>query len=276
MSTLLQTLWEERQTGTCLSPVLRRLYDGDLGFPPRPRPYVYANFVASTDGVVSYGIPGRAGGGTISGGDAGDRFVMALLRMSADAVIVGATTLREAGPKAVWDPARMFPPAGAAMRRWRRQQGMPGVPLLVVVSASGRVPAHYAALSGPESRALVVTSKEGVALLGHRVPAVALAPAGRRIPVAAVLGLLREKYGVRRLLHEGGPSLLGEFVRAGALQELFLTMAPTLAGRDENSPRPGLIAGTAFLPRDAPQLQLRSVKAHGSMLFLRYRSAQQN
>lgn len=252
-----------------LTPALRKLYGGELQFPAQPVPYVYANFVASVDGVVSYGIPGRAGGGTISRNDAGDRFVMGLLRTLADAVIVGSSTLREAGPKAVWDPGAYA--AGAEFRRWRQLHGMPPLPLLVVVSASGRVPTHYAALSRPDARALVITSRQGAARLPHRVPVRVLATQQKRVPVRAILELLRQEYGVRRLLHEGGPSLLGEFVRAGALQELFLSVAPSLAGRDANAQRPGLITGTAFSPAQAPQLRLLSFQARDSMLFLRYR-----
>lgn len=266
----MQTLWDQKG-GPWLSPALRKLYGGDLSFPARPRPYVYANFVASVDGVVSYGIPGQAGGGTISRGDPGDRFVMGLLRATADAVIVGATTLREAGPKALWDPGYTYPAAAPAFRQWRRKQGMTDVPLLVVVSASGRLPPHYAALTGPQARVLVITSRLGAALAPRGVATRMLAAKGDRVPVAAILRLLRDEFGVRRLLHEGGPSLLGEFVRTGALHELFLSVAPSLAGRDELAPRPGLIARAAFLPAEAPQLQLRSVKASGSMLFLRYR-----
>ncbi|MGH9413348.1 MAG: dihydrofolate reductase family protein [Terriglobales bacterium] len=270
----MRTLWEKRGGAAGsggLTPALRRLYDGDLAIPARPRPYVYANFVASVDGVVSYGIPGAAGGGTISRGARGDRCIMALLRMTADAVIVGATTLREAGPKALWDPAATYPAAGTAIRRWRRQQNMPEVPLLVVISASGRVPTHYAALSGPAARALVITSQAGAAMLQHRVPVRPLAAGERRAAPAAIVRLLCEEFGVRTLLHEGGPTLLGEFVRAGYLHELFLSVAPNLAGRDATAPRPGLINGAAFLPRQAPSLELRSLKAEGSMLFLRYK-----
>jgi hypothetical protein len=47
---------------------LRLLYGGDLAFPrPPDRPYVVANFVQTLDGVVSYAIRGRSGGGEISG-----------------------------------------------------------------------------------------------------------------------------------------------------------------------------------------------------------------
>jgi len=68
---------------------LRRDYDGDLQFSPalEERPHVIGNFVSTLDGVVSYEIPGHVGGGEISGHDEADRFIMGLLRASADAVV---------------------------------------------------------------------------------------------------------------------------------------------------------------------------------------------
>lgn len=68
-----------------LPPDLQRHYDGDLHFPigSKERPYVIGNFVSTLDGVVSYKIPGHAGGGEISGHDEADRFIMGLLRASA-------------------------------------------------------------------------------------------------------------------------------------------------------------------------------------------------
>ena len=84
-----------------LSRKLRELYDGDLHFrpPPAARPFVIANFVSTLDGVASYEIKGQSGGSTISGSDPADRFIMGLLRASADAIIVGAGTLRDLSAK---------------------------------------------------------------------------------------------------------------------------------------------------------------------------------
>jgi hypothetical protein len=95
-----------------LTEPLRLLYGGDLAFPPRPdRTHVVANFVQTIDGVVSYTIPGRAGGGEISGFDAADRFVMGLLRSCADAVMVASGTLH-ADSGHVRTPSFIYPEAG--------------------------------------------------------------------------------------------------------------------------------------------------------------------
>ena len=87
--TAIQTLFERTIEHQAVLPDdLRIQYAGDLGFPlpPDERPYLVANFVSTLDGVVSFDMPGKAGGGPISGANPGDHFIMGLLRASADAV----------------------------------------------------------------------------------------------------------------------------------------------------------------------------------------------
>jgi hypothetical protein len=102
---LVQTLIDcDQQYGESALPhELRELYDGDLRLqtPGAGRPLVIANFVSTLDGVVSYEIKGKSGGSTISGSDPADRFIMGLLRASADAVMVGAGTLRDVSAKSL-------------------------------------------------------------------------------------------------------------------------------------------------------------------------------
>ena len=105
----LETLYEVDQGNALpLPPELAGVY-GRLAFPPHPgRPYVIGNFVTSLDGVTSLQVPGQAGGGPISGFNPHDHLVMGLLRAAADAVIVGAGTLR-AVPHHVWTAAYVCP-----------------------------------------------------------------------------------------------------------------------------------------------------------------------
>src|SRR5579863_8673790 len=92
---------------------LRERYDGDLHFSASPaaRPLVIANFVSTLDGVVSYKIEGKSGGSTISGSNPADKFVMGLLRASADAVMVGAGTLHDVSAESLWTPESTYPDA---------------------------------------------------------------------------------------------------------------------------------------------------------------------
>ncbi|MEZ4595450.1 MAG: FAD-dependent oxidoreductase [Chloroflexota bacterium] len=76
--------------------------------------------------------------------------------------------------------------------------------------------------------------------------------------------------GCRVVLCEAGPTVLGELVAEGLVDELFLTLAPRIAGREASAPRPGLVDGVAFTPSAAPTGRLRSVMRAEDHLFLRY------
>lgn len=87
---------------------------------------------------------------------------------------------------------------------------------------------------------------------------------------AAVLDVLAAEFGATLVLHEGGPRVFGEFLAAGAIDEVFLTLSPQIAGRRTDAPRPSLAGETAFLPETAPRLRLLGVKRGADHLFLRY------
>src|SRR5689334_19970257 len=98
----LQTLVDRSGArSSALTASLKSRYDGGLSFPrpPKGRPYIIGNFVSTLDGVVSYHIPRRSGGGPISGFNEDDRFVMGLLRAHSDAVLLGAGTVNKESGK---------------------------------------------------------------------------------------------------------------------------------------------------------------------------------
>ena len=63
---------------------------------------------------------------------------------------------------------------------------------------------------------------------------------------------------------------MGDFFAEQCLDELFLTLAPQIAGRDVHSERPGLVMGKRFAPEHPLWGTLMSVKRGASHLFLRY------
>jgi riboflavin biosynthesis pyrimidine reductase len=87
----------------------------------------------------------------------------------------------------------------------------------------------------------------------------------------AILELLRSEFGVKTLLHEGGPALFGQFLAADAVDELFLTLSPQIAGRAGAVIRPAVVQGVEFAPDSAPRFQIVSVKENAAYLYLRYR-----
>ena len=263
-----------------LSEELAILYGGDLRFPAHDdRPYVIGNFVSTLDGVTSFEAPGKSGGGEISGFNEADRFIMGLLRASADAAIVGSRTLREVAAGHLWLAEHVYPEVRDHYARYRRRQlNKPGPPLNVIVSGSGAVDLRRAVFRTPGINALIVTSASGRELLERNgVAAIAstevraLETCEGKIAPAAILKVLRDEFSVKLLLHEGGPVLFGDFVAHGCVDELFLTVAPQFAGRDMKRQRPGVVAGATFLPETAPWLNLLSIKQSVDHLYLRYK-----
>ena len=266
--------------GPLLPDELRLLYGGDLRFPALSgeRPYLVANFVSTLDGVITFAAPGQSGGGTISGSDEADRFVMGLLRASVDAIVVAAGTVHQVSPTHLWIAESIYPEAKdiyAGYRRTILQKA--GHPLLVIVSGSGRLDLSRAIFHTPDTRVLIVTTesgkqqlvRSGVNALDSTAVAV-LGATGGLIDPSEILALLRDEFGVRLVLYEGGATLFGHLMAHGLVDEVFLTLAPQIAGRATERPRPGMVAGVEFHPENAPWFNLLSAKQRGGHLYLRY------
>src|ERR1700677_1676305 len=280
---LVKTLVDcDKQTAeSSLPPELREMYDGNLRFRASSagRPYVIANFVSTLDGVVSYQIKGDSGGSAISGSDPADRFIMGLLRASADAIMIGAGTLQDVSANSLWTPEYVYPDAKRLYAEYRvNALHKPEYPLLVIVSGSGQLELERAIFRTPSMRTVVITTPAGRDELTRRgaadlssVEVHALNSSGGSIAPLAILELLQSQYGGRTLLHEGGPTLFGQFLAAEAIDELFLTLSPQVAGRKGESARPAIVQGVEFVPNSAPRFQTLSVKANAAYMYLRYR-----
>ena len=270
----LETFYEVDQANALpLPPELASVY-GRLAFPPHPgRPYVIGNFVMSLDGVTSLEVPGQAGGGPISGFNPHDHLVMGLLRAAADAVIVGAGTLR-AVPHHVWTPAYVCPALADAYQRLRAILGKPGPPLNVIVTARADVDPGLRVFQSGEVPVLLVTTLGGARHLRRLglPPSVQVMEAENtdRLSARSILDVVARVRPSDLILVEGGPHLLGDFLAEECLDEQFLTLAPQVAGRNGSPERPGLVAGKRFAPEHPLWGTLVGVKRGGSHLFLRY------
>jgi riboflavin biosynthesis pyrimidine reductase len=272
----IEALWSSRQSpglatrGGELPAELGARFDAPLEITLRSdRPTVVANFVSTVDGVVALDRSGASGGRDISGGFGPDRFVMGLLRATADAVLVGAGTVR-ASSSHVWQPAHVFPASADGYAAWRRSLGLTAAPATVIVTASGDLDTDHVALANPSVPIVVVTTAAGARRLGRRVDIEVVAVGERdRVPVHALLELL-DRRAIRVVLSEAGPTVFSELVAAGAVDDLFLTVSPQLVGRSDATPRLGLVEGVGFAPGLAPWAALRSVMRARDHLFLRY------
>jgi riboflavin biosynthesis pyrimidine reductase len=257
-----------------LPEALAKLY-GRLRLPNRVerRPYVYSNFVTTLDGVVSLGVPGHAGGGDISGRNQHDRLLMGLLRAASDAVIVGAGTLR-AVPNHRWTPDYVYPALAIDYQQLRSALGRQGPPLNVIATASGKIDLGLSVFQSGEVDVLLATTKRGAEQIAPqslppRVRVASVAEDGR-LTARAVLTAVTDTRPADRILVEGGPRLIGDFFAERCLDELFLTLAPQIAGRDDQQERPGLVSGRTFAPASPLWGALVSVRRASNHLFLRY------
>ena len=192
---------------------------------------------------------------------------MGLLRAFADAVVVGAGTVRAEGARALWTPEFIFPAAAEGYRSLRQLLERDAAPRLVIVTAGGELSPSTRAL---QVGALVLTTAATAARLRKALPAaneVRAVADTDRLEVDQVFATLRSD-GFRNVLTEGGPTLFGQMVNANRVDELFLTVSPVLAGQRSDRSF-GLVHGLHF-GRAQKRSRLLSVRRHDSHLFLRY------
>ena len=225
----------------------------------RERPYVMLNMVSTADGHATLG--GRSG--PISG--PADRALFHGLRLAVDAVMAGAGTVR------VERYGRIIP--DASRRRRRVEQGRSEEPLACIVSGRLALEGDIPLLADPAARVVIVTGS--AASLPESAAEVHYVRAERDglLDLPAALTELRERFDVRTLLCEGGPHLNAQLLGAGLVDELFLSLAPVLAGGDldGNPAHPEalrILAGAELSPPVA--LELLGALEHDSHLFLRY------
>jgi riboflavin biosynthesis pyrimidine reductase len=198
---------------------------------------------------------------------------MGLLRSVADAVIVGAGTLRSS-PNHLWTAEYIYPTLSGLYRQMRIASGKKASPLNVIVTARGEIDLGFPVFRSGAVKVLVVTNPEGARRIrkGGLPSSVAIGEVeeGGAISARAILSAVGRFLQGEIFLVEGGPRLMGDFFTEKCLDELFLTLAPQIAGRDGSIERPGFVAGKRFGPERPLWGTLGSVKRAGSHLFLRY------
>lgn len=221
----------------------------------RGRPHVLLNMVSTVDGRATLGGTSGAIGG------AGDRELFHGLRAAADGVLVGAGTVRAEryGP-IIRDPA---------VRAERLARGLPEEPLACIVSGRLELPQDIGLLQSDTARVVVATpSQASLPPLPAQVEYLRCTDDGG-LDLAAVMGELRLRFGVRSLLCEGGPHLARQLLVEQLLDELFLSLSPRLLGGEPIGGQALRILAGAELEPPA-KLELRGVLRDESWLFLRY------
>jgi riboflavin biosynthesis pyrimidine reductase len=216
------------------APLEERFTAADLAaavpaVPPAARPFVLLNMIATADGRAT--IAGR----TAPLANRADYELFHALRARADAVMVGAKTVRVEG----YGPMDQ---------------------LAVVVSRSVALPVDRGLLSHEGNRVVIVTPSPDREL----PPCAATVSYVREGDLSRALRRLRD-LGVASIDCEGGPGLNATLVPAGLVDELHLVIAPKLAGgRDPLT----ILSGDTLDPPAG--LSLLSLHESGGYLFARY------
>jgi riboflavin biosynthesis pyrimidine reductase len=274
-----ELLFDEPQPTPSLLPSLLEIYAGDWAIPEvSGRPYVYSNFVQSRDGRVSFSVPGRAGGGDVSGFNQHDQWLMGLLRARADAVVMGDTTLK-IEPEHLWTCEYIYPSDPGLFLELRQREKRAATPLQVFLSLEGDLHTEARVFS-EDVHIIVATTTRGAERAKHitcKAKLEVLALGDDSVDIRQLCQVLHSTYQVKTLLCEGGPRTYGSFIAAHCIDEEFLTLAPTVVGNNvvgndsSKTSRPGLIEGVAFMPDNYPTSKPVSLRRAGDHLFLRSR-----
>jgi riboflavin biosynthesis pyrimidine reductase len=213
--------------------------------------WLRANFVASADGAAY--VDGRSGGLS----SAGDKQVFGILRVLADVVLAGAGTAR----------AEEYKPARRRDSLASLRAGRPAAPPIALVTRTLglNLASPLFTETQPDARTIVITcaaSDDDLRAEAAKVADVIVA-GDEAVDLAAAVAALRDR-GLSRVLCEGGPHLFGDLFAAGLVDELCLSLSPTLAGPGASR----IIAGTTS---DARPLTLTQALADDDgFLFFRY------
>jgi 5-amino-6-(5-phosphoribosylamino)uracil reductase len=263
---------------------------GKLAFPAAhaARPWTFANFVQSIDGIASF--KGSHAAGSDISQSAEDRWLMDLLRAHADAIITGINTLVEetlSAPRLNGGRGPVYRIEEESLRDLRMKLGRKREKVIFVTASGSVDPRAYRVFDGDLMDALILTTITGAGRLKGRIEQARLIVAGedKMIDLPLAVRVLREEMGIEHLLCEGGPTLYGSMSRAGLIDEKFVTVSPVEIGLiippeqgaapagpgNQLNLRPTTFMYPGFTPETASWWRWMSCRRVGDHQFNRYR-----
>jgi len=223
------------------------------------RPFVFLNAAMTADGKLAPATRRYEPFGSPR-----DSRLLYELRATADAILCGART--------VYPQPTTLGPGGPRYRRLRLRHGLAEYALRVIASGRGQVNPRAEIFKRRFSPIIILTTRragpERLRRLGRLADAVHVC-GEEEIDWPRALRWLRQHWGVKRLLGEGGGALNGALFDAGVVDEVFVTICPlVLGGREAPTLADGQGAPTLG---QATRLELLSRRRAGEEVFLRYR-----
>jgi 5-amino-6-(5-phosphoribosylamino)uracil reductase len=218
------------------------------------RPYVLLSAASSVDGYIDDATSERL---LLSNDADFDR--VDEVRASADAILVGAGTIRRDNPRLLV--------RSAARRAGRAARGLQENPVKVTLTGSGDLDPAASFFTSGQADKIVYAASPAVSKARERLAGAAtVADAGDPPDLPGVLADLAGR-GVRRLMVEGGSTIFREFLAEVLADELHLVIAPLFVG-DPAAPR--FAADGAFPRHRGSRMDLAEVRQIGDVVLLRY------
>jgi riboflavin biosynthesis pyrimidine reductase len=228
----------------------------DAAAPAGTAPFVRFNMVSSIDGV---GVLDGASGGL---GTPADRRLFPLLRAVSDAIVVGSGTVRAEG----YEGELLSP----ELRAWRTSRGLSKRPLTVVLSASASLPPQAPIFDSNPAPLVVIAAADAPTERVAALRDVAEVELLESVDPGGITAALTAR-GLRHLHHEGGPRVLRNYLAAGAVDSLCLTLSPVLAPG-----RPGFGIDAPGGPAAPAWMDLHRLYEEDSTLLGDYRPREQH
>jgi 5-amino-6-(5-phosphoribosylamino)uracil reductase len=181
------------------------------------------------------------------------------VRAAADAILVGAQTVRVDNPRLLV--------RSPACREARVARGLPPTPTKVTVTTGGRLDPSARFFSTGRTDKLVYCARPAVPEARARLGDVAtVVDGGPQVRMQRLVEDLHDR-GTRRLMVEGGGRVHTQFLTAGLADELHLVVAPFFVG-DSRAPR--FVEDGRFPWNQDRRATLAEVQRLGDVVLLRY------
>jgi 5-amino-6-(5-phosphoribosylamino)uracil reductase len=218
------------------------------------RPYILLSCGISIDGYLGSASPRRL---ELSNDADFDR--VDAVRASCDAILVGATTVRNDNPRLLVRSKNR--------REARAARGLPPSPIKVTVTERVDLNPRADFFTTGDAEKLVYCTRSGVGDARSRLGEVAtVVDGGSRVKMRSLSEDLGAR-GVKRLMVEGGGKVHTQFLTDNLVDELQLVVAPFFVG-DSRAPR--FVRDGTFPWNPGRRATLAGVRQIGDVVLLRY------
>jgi len=222
----------------------------------RQRPFVVATFAMTADGKVTTRTLAP-----VDFTSREDKLHLFRQRAQADAVLIGHTSLKR-------DNVRLGLPA--ELQEARTKRGQSRCPLRVIISNEGRIDHRLKIFQSDISPIIIFSTKRMPPKYRKALQSKATLhlSESEHVDLPIMLATLRNRYNVRRLACEGGPTLFRALLKRSFIDQLNLTLAPYMFGGAKAPTLTGL--SKEFLPASV-QCSLINMHTIGDECFVTYR-----